>query len=254
MAKYDTTYAKWLYLILLALLTGSGLGGGVRDRLQGLLVDDISNNASYTAHISNVESTQLFARQHKTCSLPVPWYSCPGGVHCCSTADRCLPGGCCPRESVVCNTRVCLEPGSTCCGDTGCPLGTTCRTIEGKTGCCPRTAETCGGTACLSAGQTCCGDGACKDSAFCRKSSNGRYACCPSSDDVACDEKTCMFSPFLILTDVDDMLTSGSQAAGLAILALPASVCDLRQGFLHPRPSLLPSPRPSPCPLRSATV
>jgi hypothetical protein len=49
------------------------------------------------------------------------------------------------------------------------------------------------------------------------------------SDDVACDNKTCTFSPFLILTDVDDMLTSGSQAAGLAILALPASVCDLRQ-------------------------
>ena len=166
MAKYDTTCAKWPYLILLTLLTSSGLGVGVRDGLQGLLVDDISNNASYTARISTVESTQLFARQQKICSLPAPWYSCADGVHCCSTADRCVPGGCCPRESVVCNTQVCLKPGWTCCGDTGCPPGTTCRTIDGKTGCCPRTAETCGGTACLSAGQTCCGDGACKDGAF----------------------------------------------------------------------------------------
>ena len=254
MTKIDISYATWPCLVLLTLLADSGLAGGARDGLQGLLSDDFSNNASYTAQLSDDESSQLFARQQKTCSLPSPWYFCPGGVHCCSTADNCLPDGCCPREWVVCNNHVCLQPGSTCCGDTGCALGTTCRTIEGKTGCCPRTAETCGGTACLLAGQTCCGDKACDAGAFCRKSSNGRYACCPSSDDVACDNETCTFSPFLMLTGTDDTLTSSSQAVGLAILALRAGVSNLRQGGLHPLPSLLPSLRLGSHLLRSATV
>lgn len=173
MSNCYTTYAKWPYLVLLALLANIGLGGGVSDALHGLLLGDIVNNASYTAHTADVGSTQLFARQRKTCPIPAPWNFCPDGVHCCSAAEICVATSCCPRGSVICNNRLCLEPGFTCCGDSGCPAGTNCR-----------------------------------------KSSNGRYACCPSSDDVACDNETCKFSPFLTLTCAHDMLTSGPRLSG----------------------------------------
>jgi len=124
-----------------------------------------------------------------------------GGFACCSAAEICMSGVCCPQSQA--------------CGYLCCPQGTTCcNNGTGGAACCSPGQTCCNGT-CCPAGQACCGG-----------------ACCPAGN---CSNGCCLVNPIGPLTsNTNYLLKSGCQpieGLNVALQASPTQALVANNGF-----------------------